>query len=148
DHRDLHPFPTRRSSDLLRILNTVGKIRTSEVNRIYRQEVQAYRVAIEDLARGAVKSGFNKLNNAGFIKEIDPTNPHEELVEDYVNSIKNGKAALVISPTHKQGEKLTNDIRNAMRQKTLIGKREIEVARYANANLTVAQKADIRNFKE
>src|SRR5690606_40308448 len=83
DHRDLHPFPTRRSSDLLRILNTVGKIRTSEVNRIYRQEVQAYRVAIEDLARGAVKSGFNKLNNAGFIKEIDPTNPHEELVEDY-----------------------------------------------------------------
>lgn len=134
--------------DALRILNSVGNIRASEVNRIYRQEVLSYREAIEDLAQGAIRSGFDRLDNAGFIKEIDPMNPNEELVNDYVNSIIKGKSALVISPTHKQGEKLTEEIRKTLRSKRIIGKREVAVARYANANLTQAQKADIRNFKE
>ena len=134
--------------DALRILNTVGKIRTSEVNRIYRQEVQSYREAVEDLAKGSVKAGFEKLDDAGFIKEIDPMKPNEQLVNDYVTALKKGKTALVISPTHKQGEKVTEDIRNSMRKKRMLGKKEVDVSRYTNTNLTEAQRQDVRNFKD
>src|SRR5690554_1947183 len=87
--------------DALRILNTVGGIKTAEVNKIYRQRKETYRDAVQDLSNGDVKTAFDKLDNLGAVKEIDPLKPNMQLVDDYVATIKKGKSALIISPTHK-----------------------------------------------
>lgn len=134
--------------DALRILNTVGGIQTSEVNQIKRQEDIHYREAVRDLARGQVRTGFEKLYMMGSITEIDNLNPNVELVQDYVKAIENKRTALVVSPTHAQGEKVTNDIRKALQQKKIISKRERKLERLENTNLTESQKADIRNFRK
>lgn len=133
--------------DALRILNTVGGIKTAEVSRIFRQRPQDYREAVQDLAAGAVPDGFAKLDNMGAIKTIDPLSPNTSLVDDYVNALKRGKSALVISPTHKQGEEVTAAIREKLREKGKIGKREITAAKLVNSNLTEAEKEDWRNFR-
>jgi conjugative relaxase-like TrwC/TraI family protein len=138
--------------DALRILNTVGGIKTAEVNTIYRQRNDQYRAAVEDLSKGQVKDGFQKLDDIGSIKSIDPLNPsmnpHDTLVGDYVQALKKGKSALVISPTHKQGEEVTDAIRTKLRQSGMIGKKELKAARLTNLNFTDAQKGDWRNFQE
>lgn len=53
---------------------------------------------------------------------------------------------LVISPTHEQGEEITEHIRHRLKEAGYIGKREIEAARLKNLNLTSAQKTDWRNL--
>jgi len=133
--------------DALRILNTVGGIKTAEVNRIYRQRKEQYRSAVEDLSKGDVRTGFDKLDKMGSIKETDPLKPNATLVEDYVTALKKGKSALVISPTHKQGNQVTEEIRQAMRKKGLIGRRELKASKLSSLNLTEAEKGDWRSFK-
>ncbi|MCF0075236.1 relaxase domain-containing protein [Dyadobacter sp. CY261] len=134
--------------DALRILNTVGEIKTAEVSKIYRQRDENYRKAVEDLSAGNVKSAFEKLDASGAIKEIDPLSPNKQLIDDYMVAIKSKKTALVISPTHQQAEDVTDSIRQKLRSSGELGKREITIDRLVNRNLTEAQRADWRNISE
>lgn len=133
--------------DALRILNTVGGIRSAEVSKIYRQRNKDYRVAVEDLAKGHIRSGFDKLDNMGSIVEVDGMNPTERLVDDYIKTVKKKKSALIVSPTHAQGEAITAVIRQRLRQEKKLGKREVTALQMKNRNLTDAEKSDIRNFE-
>lgn len=128
--------------DALRILNTVAGIPVAEVSKIYRQASAQYRDAVKDLSQGDVARAFEKLENMGCIKEANTS----ALVKDYIDVVKRGKSALVISPTHAQGEKVTEEIRDGLREQGLLGKKEIEAARLRNLNLTEAEKSDPRQF--
>ncbi|WP_406825444.1 MobF family relaxase [Pedobacter sp. KACC 23697] len=134
--------------DSLRVLNVVGGIRAAEVNKVYRQKDELYRKAVEDLAKGNVNEGFEKLDSLGAIKEIDPMKPNEQLVQDYVATRKSGKTALIISPTHAQGESVTKDVREKLKNSRVIGKRETSITKLHNMNMTEAQKSDYRNYKD
>jgi conjugative relaxase-like TrwC/TraI family protein len=133
--------------DALRILNTVAGIRTAEVSKIYRQTDKNYRAAVEDLSKGKVKDAFEKLDAMAFIKTVDPLKPNEVLVNDYIAATKKGKTALVISPTHKQGEEVTTEIRRRLRGIKLLGKKEIAATKLKSLNLTEAEKSDYRNYR-
>ena len=133
--------------DALRILNTVGGIRAAEVSKIHRQRSQEYRQAVEHLSEGNVQSAFEKLDAMGSIQTVDPLNPHEKLVTDYADVLRRGKSALVISPTHQHGEEVTDAIRQHLKQKGLLGKKEHAVTRLASLNRTEAEKGDWRNFE-
>lgn len=133
--------------DALRVLNTVGGIHSAEVSRIYRQRNEAYRSAVDDLSKGDVRTAFDKLDKMGAIEVVDPLNPNDALVRDYVDIVKKGKSALVISPTHKQGQQVTQEIRKTLRENGLLGKKEIEALKLSNLNLTQAQKSDPKNYK-
>ena len=133
--------------DALRILNTVGGIKSAEVSKIYRQRNEHYRSAVEDLAQGEVKNAFSTLNAMGAIHQVDVLNPHEQLVNAYTAALKAGKSALVVSPTHQQGEEVTQAIREKLRASKQLGKKEITLPRLMNLNLTEAEKSDWQNFK-
>jgi ATP-dependent exoDNAse (exonuclease V) alpha subunit len=134
--------------DALRILNIVADIPTAEVNKIYRQQNEQYRGAVEELSKGNVEAAFVKLDALGFIKTVDPMNPQTEIVNDYVTAVKAGKSVLVISPTHAQGEEVTREIRQRMKTEGLIGNKEIAAVQYQNLNLTEAERKDIRNYQD
>lgn len=132
--------------DALRILNTVAGIKTAEVNKIYRQKHEGYREAVTELSKGNMHQAFERLDGLGAIKTIQPANPNEALVEDYIAHIKKGKTALVISPTHKQSDAVTAALRERLKALGLIGKKEITALRLQNASLTEAEKSDWRNY--
>ena len=134
--------------DALRILSTVGGIRSAEVNKIYRQRNEQYKAAVEDLLHGKIKDGFNKLDEMGAIKEIDPLKANDALVDDYIEAIKAKKETLIVSPTHAQNEALTKEIRTRLKQSKLIGKKEINAFRFINLNLTEAEKRDWKNYRK
>ncbi|MFN8343510.1 MAG: MobF family relaxase [Spirosomataceae bacterium] len=134
--------------DALRILNTVGGIKSAEVSKIYRQRNENYRSAVEDLANGEMKSAFGKLDAMGAIHQVDVLKPNEQLVNAYASALKAGKSALVVTPTHQQSEQVTQSIREKLRACKLLGKKEIAATRLMNLNLTEAEKGDWRNFRE
>lgn len=132
--------------DALRILNTVGGIQSAEVSKIYRQKNEHFRRAVEDMSKGQVREAFEKLDSIGAIQTINPLKPNEALVSDYVEAVRSGKSALVVSPTHQQGDEVTEAIRNKLKSVGFIGKREIQVTKYTNLNLTEAERSDWRNL--
>jgi hypothetical protein len=133
--------------DALRILNTVAGIKPAEINKIYRQRQDGYRKAVEDIAAGNIQSAFDRLEAFGGIIETDAENLNAQLVSDYMAAIYKGKTALVVSPTHAQGEAVTAEIRKALRDGSIIGKNDIHVTRYINLNYTEAEKADASMYQ-
>jgi conjugative relaxase-like TrwC/TraI family protein len=133
--------------DALRILNTVAGIKAAEVNKIYRQRHECYRKAVEDIAAGNVQSAFDRLEEFNAITEIDTAHLNAQLVSDYMEAITNGKSALVVSPTHQQGEAVTAGLRSALREAGRIGPEDINVTRYINLNYTEAEKADASMYQ-
>lgn len=134
--------------DALRVLNVVAQIRSSDVSKIVRQKDIHYREAVEDLSNGNVSQAFIKLSSIGAIKDIDPSKPNDLLITDYIKTVKKGKSALIISPTHLQGDAVTNELRERLRANGLIGKKQVSVDRFNSLNLTEAERADHRNLSE
>lgn len=134
--------------DALRILNTVGNITAAEVSKIRRQKTYPYRSAVEDLSQGNVKGAFEKLDAMGAIKSGNTEEMYDALLQDYFNAVKKGKSVLVISPTHQQGDRVTEEIRYQLSQLGKLGKKELQATRLTNKNLTVAEKSDIRNYQK
>ena len=112
-----------------------------------RQKNVDYRAAVEDLSKGDVNAAFIKLSSIGAIQNVDPLKPNEALVKDYIAAVKKGKSALIVSPTHKQGDAVTADVRERLRSSGLIGKKELSALKMSNLNLTEAQKSDWRSFE-
>ncbi|WP_236648682.1 MobF family relaxase [Spirosoma sp. 209] len=133
--------------DALRILNTVAGIPSAEVSRIFRQRDPVYRQAVQALADGKASEAFTLLDQMGAIKPIHPLDPCAELAADYVAAFTKGKRALVISPTHKEGNRTTQAIRKRLRELGRIGEIDTPVAQLVNTNLTAAEKSDGRNVK-
>jgi conjugative relaxase-like TrwC/TraI family protein len=132
--------------DALRILNTVGGIKSAELSHIQRQKKADYRKAVEDLSNGNIASGFKRLDDMNSIVQIDRMTPHKQICNDYIEAIRKKKSALIVSPTHKDGDGVTQEIRKTLKQHGKIGKKEIKALRYQNASFTEAQKTDWRNY--
>lgn len=83
----------------------------------------------------------------GEIKTLSPANSFATLADDYLSALKKGKTALVISPTHKEGEQVTKAIRETLRETGLIASKEKGITQLVNTNLTIAEKSDHRNYR-
>lgn len=133
--------------DALRILNTVAGIKSAEVSHIFRQRHLAYRQAVQALSDGNVRQAFATLHRMGAIKTVDATNPFALLATDYVAALKRGKTALAISPTHRDGERVTHAIRDKLRETGKLSKVEHTATQLVNRNMTIAEKGDQRNYQ-
>lgn len=133
--------------DALRILNTVAGIRSAQVSKIYRQRVLAYRQAVQALSEGNTRQAFETLHEIGAIKVIDPANPFTGLANDYVSALKRGKTTLAIAPTHQDGERVTQAIRDRLRAVGKLDKTEVTAAQLVNRHMTQAEKSDARQYR-
>ncbi|WP_223834264.1 MobF family relaxase [Spirosoma profusum] len=133
--------------DALRILNTIAGIKSAEVSRIFRQRNLDYRKAVQALAENKVSEAFTVLDSMGAIRTIDPVNPSAVLADDYLSALKKGNSALVISPTHQEGERVTTAIRDKLREAGRIAVEETMVSQLVNTNMTQAEKSDHRNYR-
>jgi hypothetical protein len=83
----------------------------------------------------------------GAIKQDNQAAPHARLVDDYFIAMKKKKSALVVSPTHHQGEAVTATIRHRLKQEGMISQRDRTVQRLVNCQLTEADKQDGHNYQ-
>jgi hypothetical protein len=71
---------------------------------------------------------------------------HEELVKDYLQAVNDGKSALIIAPTHAEGDRLTDELRGALKERGALGKEREFISR-KSTGWTDAQKGDLRNYE-
>lgn len=129
----------------LRLLEDEAGLVPAEIRDIKRQK-GAYKEAVKALAEGRTDEGFTQLDKLGWIKEVGETERYQVLAEDYVATVEQGKTALVIAPTHLEGEWCTDEIRGRLKQLGRLGEGERRFIALEAANLTEAERADLVNL--
>jgi ATP-dependent exoDNAse (exonuclease V) alpha subunit len=104
--------------DVLTMLERDAGLPVAELSEIKRQKGDYKKVA-EMLNSGKIPQAFAMLDSMGWIKEMPyPTAPdggrYSELATDYLTALEKGKSALVVVPTHVEGDKVTAAIRDRL----------------------------------
>jgi conjugative relaxase-like TrwC/TraI family protein len=147
--------------DALRILELDGAMKTAELKEIRRQTNADYRAAVKAISEGDVlgkngrtrlQSGLEVLDGMGAIIETPGANRYQQIADDYrqvTAARKHGggfKTALVVSPTHKEADKVTDAIRNTLKSEGRLGADERQFLSLRPLNLTDAQRGDAREY--
>ncbi|MCC6358745.1 MAG: relaxase domain-containing protein [Phycisphaerales bacterium] len=129
----------------LRLLEEEAGLVPAEIRDIQRQRGD-YKEAVRALSEGRTEDGFRELDRLGWIREVGETERYKALANDYVETVEEGKTALVVSPTHREGEWITDEIRARLKQSGRLGEGERRFLALEGANLTEAEKADPLNY--
>ncbi len=134
--------------DAFRILQTEAGMEPATISDIRRQKPQDYREAVLKLAEGKTQEGFEILDKRGAIQEINTDERYLNLAREYVQAINDGKTALVVSPTHAEGNLVTNEIRQIMKEQGAIAENDHEYNAYKNLSWTQSQRQDAFQYEE
>jgi len=148
--------------DALRILENNAGLRVGRLSEIRRQTNENYRDAVRAISKGgtvgkdgrtALQSGIEMLDKMGAIVEAEGDDRYKAIADDYakVTSEYKGnklKTALVVSPTHREGDKVTEFIRESMKETGRVSGAEHHFLSLRSLNLTEAQRADAREYSE
>ncbi len=132
--------------DALRIMNTLGDVKPAELVEIQRQK-GTYKQAVQAISEGRVGHGLQILEEMGSIHEMNSGEACAAIANRYASALKRQKSALIISPTHREGKRVTDAVRTELKKEGVIGKREWELLRQVNLNWTTAQKGDSNHYE-
>ena len=115
DHRQ---HSAVNAGDALRQLEYKSGLKPARVKEVVRQRHNPeYKKAITALAHGYTEAGFKKLDQIGCIKEVaDARERHDLIAEDYFKSVSAKRSAIVVSPTHAEGNKISDAIRGKLQE--------------------------------
>jgi AAA domain-containing protein/TrwC relaxase len=133
--------------DALRLLEQHAGLQATELKEIWRQKADSHKAIITDLRMGNLERAFKRLNKLGMLRELAPEDRHVALAADYVAAVDENKSALVISPTHAEGDRVTARIRERLKQAGKLRGSEREFLQLKNLQWTTAQRSDARNYQ-
>ncbi|HTN03643.1 MAG TPA: hypothetical protein VL132_17255, partial [Planctomycetaceae bacterium] len=116
-----------------------------EIKEIQRQKGD-YKRAIQSLSEGHTLEGFQRLDQLGWIREVPETERYGLLAAEYLAALADGKSALIVSPTHREADRITAEIRSQRKLLQQLGTDERRFSTLQNANFTPAERADAVNF--
>jgi conjugative relaxase-like TrwC/TraI family protein len=129
------------AGDPLSLLEDEAGIVPAQVQEIRRQRGE-YRHAVADLSQGKIADGFHRLDAMGAIKELPPEERYTALADEYVESVRRGMRTLVVSPTHAEGNMVTDHIRTGLRDAGLLEEKQRSCEVLVSRNLTAAERGD------
>jgi conjugative relaxase-like TrwC/TraI family protein len=132
--------PVDRGTALLLLEKEAGLI-PAEIKDIKRQRGD-YKEAVKMLSEGYTERGFKQLDQLGWIRQFPDAERYKLLASDYVAATKDGKSALIVTPTHLENEWATAEIRSLLRSEGKLGSEQRQFRVLHNANLTTAERAD------
>jgi conjugative relaxase-like TrwC/TraI family protein len=135
--------------DALRIMMEKSKVKPTRVTEIQRQKNFAtYKEAVKLISEQKLSQGFERLESMGAVKEVaDTKERHQELAREYVGLVKNKASVLVVAPTHKEGEMVTNQIRAELKTSAVLKGEEKTFTVQKNLSPTEAEKKDATFYR-
>ncbi len=148
---DIRQHNSVNRGDALRVIQKYSAVKAITVNKIQRQKNKEYRGAVKLLSNGNVEKGLNKLDQIGSVHEIERNNERvKAIANDYMESAYKGKISknvLVVAPTHKEGERITKQIRYQLKNEGRLAREDREFKILKKVQLTEVEKKDIDNYK-
>jgi hypothetical protein len=132
--------------DAFRFLEENAGLRVARLENIRRQKTPEMKAAVEAISRGEVDKGMGLLDKQGSIVVGDTQATQKALAKAYAEAVvwneRRGakKSALVVCPTHREGEAVTLAIREELREAGQIARGEQAISRVVNLSWTDAEK--------
>ena len=142
---DRHQHRSVARGDVLRLLEAEAGLTTAQVTTIRRQRGR-YRDAVRLLSRGQAADGLDALDALGWVREVNDADRAGELAAEYLATVKAGKTALVVSPTHAEGRSVTTAIRAALFTDGRLTGDDRAVGRLDARDLTAAERGRAASF--
>lgn len=133
----------------MRLLESEAGLVPAELGIIRRQQGR-YRDAVQSLADGYTEAGFNQLKELGWVHEVKDGERYQRLASDYADALAAGgdkKNLLVISPTHKEGARVTQALRQTLKATGQLGAHERHFTALERVDLTAARRADPTSYR-
>ncbi|MBK8001217.1 MAG: relaxase domain-containing protein [Verrucomicrobia bacterium] len=89
------------AGDALRVLVSHSQLQSVTLEEIIRQKPAAYRAAVTEVAAGRIAAGYRQLQQIGAIVQTTG-NQHEQLAQEYADSLRDRKSALIVAPTWRE----------------------------------------------
>ena len=146
--RHQHGSPARGSP--LRLLEEQAGVPAVAVTEIMRQDGD-YKKAVRLLSEGKVEEGFDQLDRLGWVQEVPDKERYLRLAEAYLAASAEKKAdgttksALVVSPTHAEGDRITAVIRRELAAQGKLGE-EREFTAWVPLHLTEAERGEAGSY--
>ena len=143
---------------VMRTLQQYGGVTPLRITEIKRQKNRHHRDAVKLLFEGKTLEGFDILDKKlGWVHEVkDADARYQAIAAAYVQA-RTSKARggggmgwddiLLVSPTHAEGQRVTDAIRHELREAGLIGTKDHGLTRWVSADLTEAERGDARNYR-
>jgi AAA domain len=137
--------------EALRILEQYSAYRFSELTTIRRQKPEAFRQVVELAAAKQTDKAFAKLVELGAVTEV-PADGHDcqlyqRAADAYVSATKQGKSALLVSPTWAEIDAVTEKVRATLKADGVIGQHEETFTVFDSLSWTEAQRKNIRQYE-
>lgn len=135
----------------LKLLEDEAGIRSAAVTEILRQQGD-YKKAAEALSEGRTDEAFEEFDKLGWVKQVETGERYRQLADSYLSAVseKNraskAKSALVVSPTWAEADKITQAIRDGLKEKKKLGKERV-VGTWLPTHLTDPEKRDPTQYE-
>lgn len=136
--------PVRRG-DAMRLLRQRAHLPIAEVSEIVRQRGD-YKRAVQSIEGGLVADGWKQLEAMGAIVEVSGEKRIEQLAADYVQAVKAGDSVLVVAPTNRERQMVTEQIRVALQREGLLEQPDRAFSFLRNLYWTSEAKADASRY--
>jgi conjugative relaxase-like TrwC/TraI family protein len=147
--------------DALRILEKDSGMRTAILSEIRRQTDEDYSEAVKAISEGdtlgpdgrtQLEAGIEALDKMGAIVETPGEARYRKIAADYAEVTSERKrdgalkTALVVSPTHKEADRVTEAIRDALKESGKLSAKEREFSALRPLNMTEAERTDFAQY--
>jgi conjugative relaxase-like TrwC/TraI family protein len=135
--------------DALRILEQYSSYRFSELTTIRRQKSKEFRQVVELAAAKQTDKAFAKLLELRAVTELPTDNGqlYQRAADAYLSATKQGRSALLVSPTWGEIEAVTEKVRETLKAQREIGQREETVTVFDSLSWTEAQRKNIGQYE-
>ena len=135
----------------LHVLEHLAGLPVASLTDIRRQHGR-YKEAVAAIDRGDILAGHDILADLGWVRQTGPFDHNRPLVEDYLEAVQTRKpdgemtTALIVAPTHKEGDEITSEIRLQLKRHGLIGEEERVFPALKPLQWTDAERGDIDRY--
>lgn len=145
---DVKQHSSVAAGDALRIMEQEGGVKVARVNEIQRQRNSPlFKKVVTLTSEGKIDTALLQLDKMGGVIELENRTKREQaLVNDYVQAVKDRKSALIVSPTHKEGNQITSALRSDLKEMGVLDKKERSFLQLKNVNWTEENKSDSRHY--
>jgi len=132
--------------DAMRLLETRAGLKAAEVTEIVRQD-GAYRQAVSAVAKGDARNGFRQFDSMGAIIEREGPERFAAMASDYLGERRAGRTVLVVSPTHREKDLVTQHIRAALIEDGQLSTAGHRYTALRDMRWTEAQRGDAARYR-
>ena len=135
--------------DALRIIEEYSQFQFAELKTIRRQKPKTFRHIVELAANKQPDKAFAKLVELGCVTEAltDDGQLYQKAADAYVKATKEGKSALLVSPTWAEIEAVTERVRETLKASGVLSQQEEALTVFDSLSWTEAQKKNPGQFQ-